>query len=50
MSTTTPVLTLQEVAKDYQQGGEIVHALQPTTLSLAAGELVGVLGPSGSGK
>lgn len=50
MSTTTPVLTLEGVAKEYQQGNELIQALQPTTLSLTAGELVGILGPSGSGK
>ncbi len=50
MSTTTPVLTLEGVAKEYQQGDELIQALQPTTLSLTEGELVGILGPSGSGK
>ena len=50
MSTTDPVLTLEGVAKEYMQGNESVQALEPTNLSLAAGELVGILGPSGSGK
>lgn len=50
MSSTSPVLTLEGVAKEYVQGSESVQALEPTSLALAAGELVGILGPSGSGK
>ena len=45
-----PVMVLENVSKDYEQGGETVHALLPTDLTLHAGQLVGVLGPSGSGK
>lgn len=45
-----PVMVLDDVSKEYEQGGETVHALAPTDLTLHSGELVGVLGPSGSGK
>jgi putative ABC transport system ATP-binding protein len=44
------MLRLENVSKVYGRGGQTVVALQPTTLHLAAGEYVAVVGPSGSGK
>ena len=44
---TTTVMSLESVTRDYRQGDEIVHALRSTDLHLRAGELVGILGPSG---
>ena len=44
----TPVMSLETVTRDYRQGDETVHALRSTDLELRAGELVGILGPSGS--
>ncbi|MCS6852744.1 MAG: ABC transporter ATP-binding protein [Gemmataceae bacterium] len=41
---------LDGVAKEYGPPGQRVLALQPTTLTIAAGEFVAVVGPSGSGK
>lgn len=47
---TTPIMSLETVTRDYRQGDETVHALRSTGLTLRAGELVGILGPSGPGK
>lgn len=46
---TTPVVELRGAAKAYP-GPPPVTVLQPTTLTIAAGEQVAVVGPSGSGK
>jgi putative ABC transport system ATP-binding protein len=46
------MVQIQNVSKTYPApgGGEEVHALREVDLSIAAGELVAVIGPSGSGK
>lgn len=41
---------LESVSKSYQVGDNTIVALQPTTLTLNAGELTLIIGPSGSGK
>ena len=43
-------LELRQVSKIYGEGPTEVRALQHVDLSVAAGELVAVMGPSGSGK
>lgn len=45
-----PVLQLRDVSRRYDDGAGEVAALSSVTLSVAAGELVAVMGPSGSGK
>lgn len=39
-----------KVKKDFNDGGQIVHALHETNFSIEAGEFVAIIGPSGSGK
>src|SRR5580700_10639595 len=45
-----PILSLQDVHKDYFSDGETVHALNRVSLDLARGEFVALVGRSGCGK
>jgi putative ABC transport system ATP-binding protein len=44
------VLRVDDVAKTYRRGGDVVHAVDGVSLDLREGELVGLIGRSGSGK
>jgi putative ABC transport system ATP-binding protein len=46
----TAMLQLQRVSKTYGDGPTAVHALREVDLTVEVGELVAVMGPSGSGK
>ncbi len=45
-----PVLEMRDVVRIHGRGDAAVHALRGLDLTVAAGELVAVMGPSGSGK
>ena len=44
------MIELDRIARDFQVGDEVVHALSDVTLSLPDGDYISVMGPSGSGK
>jgi putative ABC transport system ATP-binding protein len=46
----SPVLELRQVTKTYGEGLGEVHALRGVDLTVEPGELVAIMGPSGSGK
>src|SRR2546430_13009238 len=45
-----PILSLQEVSKDYLTDGQRVHALSSVSLNVERGEFVALAGRSGCGK
>ncbi|MHB9023108.1 MAG: ABC transporter ATP-binding protein [Armatimonadota bacterium] len=46
----TPILEANDVWRSYQRGSETIHALAGMSLTVQPGEMVGIVGRSGSGK
>ena len=44
------VIVTRNLQRDYDMGGEVVHALQGVDITIRKNEFVAVMGPSGSGK
>src|SRR6266508_1652288 len=48
--TAMPIVSVQNVSKDYMLGKTVVPALREVTLEIEKGEFLSIAGPSGSGK
>ncbi len=49
-AATPPVVTIDRVSVTYRSGTSAIQALRDASLTVHAGEIVGIAGPSGSGK
>jgi lipoprotein-releasing system ATP-binding protein len=50
MENAAAVLSLRNITRIYRQGEEDLHIFDDATLEIRGGEMVGLVGPSGSGK
>ncbi len=48
--TGEPLIVVDDLRREYQLGGETVHALRGVSFTIGAGEWAAVVGPSGCGK
>jgi len=44
------IIVTRNLQRDYDMGGEVVHALQSVDITIRKNEFVAIMGPSGSGK
>src|SRR6478736_3850465 len=44
------VIVTRNLQRNYDMGGEVVHALQGVDITIRKNEFVAIMGPSGSGK
>jgi putative ABC transport system ATP-binding protein len=50
MAPMIPLIETRSLVKDYELGGELLHAVNGVSLSVERGEFVAIMGTSGSGK
>lgn len=50
MPQKNPILSVQNLRRDFKMGGETVHALRGVSFDIHEGEFVTIMGTSGSGK